>query len=167
MFPSIYAHVQRQYWNIGFLRYWTPSNIPNFVLALPVLLNVYAFGAFYLSRLPRIYPRVFLWGRRSSGEPKETDPTGADGHPHPHLGSLFLAPSLLPHVLHALAMTLLLTFNAHVQIALRVLPSHPVLYWAAAWLLVEHPAWGRAWVTWSVVWGAMSCVLWAVFLPPA
>lgn len=85
----------------------------------------------------------------------------------PHPPSLFLAPSLFPHVLHALALTLLLTFNAHVQIALRVLPSLPVMYWAAARLVVERPRWGKAWVAWSIVWGAVSCVLWAVFLPPA
>ncbi|KAG9318884.1 hypothetical protein JVU11DRAFT_993 [Chiua virens] len=61
LFPSIYTHVQRQYWDVGFLRYWTLSNIPNFILALPVFLNVYAFCAFYLARLPRIYPRLSVW----------------------------------------------------------------------------------------------------------
>jgi len=147
----IYSHAQDKYWNVGFLRYWTVSNIPNFILALPILFNVYAFGAFYLSRLPRIYPGLFV-----------RHPTKTEGD-----DSLFLVPSLLPHVLHALVLTLLLTFNAHVQIALRVLPSVPVVYWAATRLVIERPGWGRAWVTWSVVWGAASCVLWAVFLPPA
>lgn len=163
LFPSIYAHVQRAYWNVGFLRYWTVSNIPNFILALPILLNVYAFCAFYLSHLRRTYPlllvRRLIWRLetvRSTSKRAESDPP-----------SLFLAPSLLPHVLHALAITLLLTLNAHVQIALRVLPSLPLVYWAAARLLIERPWWGRAWITWSVVWGAVSCVLWAVFLPPA
>ena len=163
LFPSIYTHIQRAYWNVGFLRYWTVSNIPNFVLALPILLNVYAFCVFYLSRLPRVYPHVFV--RRSAEADKKRRETRIPAEPHPP--SLFLAPSLLPHVLHALALTLLLTFNAHVQIALRVLPSLPLVYWAAARLLVERPRWGKAWVAWSVVWGAVSCVLWAVFLPPA
>ncbi|KAF9242134.1 glycosyltransferase family 76 protein [Melanogaster broomeanus] len=142
LFPSVYSHVQLKYWNVGFLRYWAFSNIPNFILAAPVLLNIYAFCAFYLSRLPRIVPQLLD-------------------------ASLFLTPSLLPHVLHGLALALVLTFSAHVQIALRVLPSLPVTYWAAARILVERPALGKAWVAWSVVWGALSCVLWAVFLPPA
>ena len=152
--PSIYNHVQDTYWNVGFLRYWTVSNIPNFVLALPMLLNVYAFSAFYLARLPRMYPGLFVSRPTKAKRTRDME-------------SLFLVPELLPHVLHALALTLLLTFNAHVQIVLRVLPSVPVVYWAAARLVIERPGWGRAWVAWSIVWGAVSCVLWAVFLPPA
>ncbi|KAJ5138675.1 uncharacterized protein N7515_003523 [Penicillium bovifimosum] len=35
--PSIYGWVQEHYWNVGFLRYWTVSNIPLFLLAAPML----------------------------------------------------------------------------------------------------------------------------------
>ncbi|KAF7134100.1 hypothetical protein CNMCM5793_005729 [Aspergillus hiratsukae] len=35
--PSIYSFVQEHYWNNGFLRYWTLSNIPLFALASPML----------------------------------------------------------------------------------------------------------------------------------
>ncbi|WBW73287.1 pig-V, dolichyl-phosphate-mannose-glycolipid alpha-mannosyltransferase [Schizosaccharomyces osmophilus] len=31
--PFIYPAVQKKYWNIGFLNYWTSNNIPNFFLA--------------------------------------------------------------------------------------------------------------------------------------
>ncbi|KAG1799794.1 glycosyltransferase family 76 protein [Suillus plorans] len=157
MLPSIYSHVQSKYWNVGFLRYWTVSNIPNFMFALPVLLNVFAFCWFYLSNLPAIIPHIAPRIRSKKN----------DVPPPPQLDSPFLSPSLLPHVLHALALTLILTFNAHVQISLRLLPSLPLTYWAAARLMLDLPKWGKAWVTWSVLWGALSCVLWAVFLPPA
>jgi len=60
----------------------------------------------------------------------------------------------------------------------------PVTYWAGAWLVVEFRGqdysssgnvdaekkgwrWGRWWVGWSFVWGMISLVLWAAFLPPA
>lgn len=157
LIPSIYSHVQSEYWNVGFLRYWTVSNTPNFIFALPALLNIFAFCWFYLSNLHAIVPHII-----PQIPSKNTDVT-----PPPRLDSPFLAPSLLPHVLHALALTLILTFNAHVQISLRLLPSVPLTYWAAARLMLDLPKWGKAWVTWSVLWGALSCVLWAVFLPPA
>ncbi|KAK8214108.1 GPI mannosyltransferase 2 [Phyllosticta capitalensis] len=35
--PSIYTWVQHHYWNVGFLRYWTLSNVPLFLLAAPTL----------------------------------------------------------------------------------------------------------------------------------
>ncbi|KAG1746094.1 glycosyltransferase family 76 protein [Suillus lakei] len=154
--PSIYSHVQSKYWNVGFLRYWTISNIPNFIFALPALLHVFAFCWFYLSNLPVIVPHItpHIWSKNNDVLP-------------PQLDSPFLSPSLLPHVLHALALTLILTFNAHVQISLRVLPSLPLTYWAAARLMLDLPKWGKTWVTWSILWGALSCVLWVVFLPPA
>lgn len=34
---TMYAELQRQYWNVGFLRYWQVKQIPNFLLAIPIL----------------------------------------------------------------------------------------------------------------------------------
>lgn len=45
--PSLFSYAQSHYWNNGFLTYWTPSNIPNFLFALPtILLTVQSFKFF-------------------------------------------------------------------------------------------------------------------------
>ena len=98
----------------------------------------------------------------------------------------FLAPSLTPHVIHALVLTATILFTSHVQIMLRLAGGVPVFYWAGVWLVVGGSSWvgagesggggemekgmgrcGKWWVGWSVVWGAVSLVLWVAFLPPA
>ncbi|CAN0577636.1 unnamed protein product, partial [Ectocarpus sp. 12 AP-2014] len=36
--PSVYAHVQSTYWNVGAFRYYQWKQIPNFLLAAPALI---------------------------------------------------------------------------------------------------------------------------------
>jgi phosphatidylinositol glycan class V len=128
--PSIYTHVQSFYWNVGFLRYWTPQQIPNFLISAPPLVLLFYFSIYHIAHNPLRHP-------------------------------------LTPHAIHALVLCSTLLFSSHTQIILRLNPSMPIVYWAAASLLLDHPFWGRLWVIWSVVWGAISIVLWATFLPPA
>lgn len=154
--PLIYGYVQEKYWNVGFLRYWTLQQLPNFIIAMPPLAALLTYSTYYLRH-------VFLPRLRSSLSPVAKRAQTAD----PPLTSPFLSPSIAPHAIHALAITLILLFSAHTQIILRLAASMPFTYWAAAWLLVEHRRWGKYWVSWSVLWGATSIVLWATFLPPA
>ncbi|KIP08294.1 glycosyltransferase family 76 protein, partial [Phlebiopsis gigantea 11061_1 CR5-6] len=155
--PLVYGYVQAKYWNSGFLLYWTPSQAPNILLAAPVLATLFAFCSLHLKTCT--LPYVRSWPPLT-GRPRP--------HPAPHAKSPFLTnTAVIPHALHALALALILLFAAHTQITLRQAAALPTTYWAAAWLVAEHPRAGRCWVTWSVVWGAVSVVLWAVFLPPA
>ncbi|KAJ2913232.1 hypothetical protein MD484_g7179, partial [Candolleomyces efflorescens] len=144
--PSIYTHVQSEYWDNGLFRYWTLQQLPNILIALPPLLLIYAFGFWHLKA---VYARS---------------------------QSPFASITLTPHVLHAIFTSSLLLFASHTQITLRLAASMPTLYWAAAWLWT-HPSqdgkgfryrsWAKAWVYWSAIWGSISIVLWAAFLPPA
>lgn len=136
--PSIYTHVQRTYWNVSFLSYWTLSQLPNIALALPLLAPLLFYS------IPHTFS--LIQGKGLGG----------------------LRPlTTAAHSVHAAFLSMTLLTNAHTQIALRLLPALPCTYWAAAALLIERPQWGRAYVVWAVLWGATSIVLWAAFLPPA
>ncbi|KAF8972947.1 glycosyltransferase family 76 protein [Flammula alnicola] len=145
--PSIYTHVQAKYWDVGFMRYWTLSQIPNFLIAAPTLMVIFAFSFYHLKRTTAL---------KLSNE-KDRSP----------LELAFENASITPHAIHATIFTSILLFASHTQIVLRLAASMPLVYWAAAWLLTQHPALGRLWVTWSVLWGVISTILWATFLPPA
>lgn len=158
--PSIYGYVQAKYWNSGFLLYWTLPQLPNILLATPILLSIFSFGHAYITacalpallRHPLIVNSPLDRPLRSLCKPQT---------------SIFFTESIMPHVIHSLVMCGVLLFAAHTQIALRLAASMPTTYWAAARLLVDHPRMGKWWVCWSIIWGAISIVLWAVFLPPA
>lgn len=143
--PSIYTYAQSQYWNVGLLRYWTPQQIPNFLLAAPVLVLL----SYYSTQSVRSFTNRLFY-RTQPRKPSPFEPL-----------------SLAPHGIHAFVFTSILLFASHTQIILRFAASIPFTYWSAARLLVEHPRLGKWWVGWSVVWGAVSLILWSAFLPPA
>ena len=143
--PSIYTYVQSKCWGVGFLKYWTLQQFPNFLLAAPVLVLL----SYYSTKSVHSFAnRLFHEGRSRNHSPFESQ-------------------SLAPHGIHAFVFTSILLFASHTQIVLRFAASLPFTYWSAARLLVEHPRLGKWWVGWSVVWGALSLVLWSAFLPPA
>ncbi len=51
------SYVQSRYWNVGFLNYWTWRQIPNFLLALPVLCLSLRSAYVYFNSMParRLY----------------------------------------------------------------------------------------------------------------
>ncbi|KAI0093305.1 GPI mannosyltransferase 2 [Irpex rosettiformis] len=158
--PSVYGYVQAKYWNIGFLRYWSLAQLPNILLAAPILLSVLSFS--YVHFRSCIVPALLRHPVISTSPP--TILLRAISKPGE---SVFLTNSITPHVIYAFVMCCILLFAAHTQIALRLAASMPTTYWAAAWLMVDYPRLGKWWVIWSVVWGTISVVLFSVFLPPA
>ncbi|KAI5960342.1 GPI18 [Candida pseudojiufengensis] len=47
-FPSLFQFAQDHYWNVGFLKYWTLNNIPNFLLVTPIIIwNCYSIFIFW------------------------------------------------------------------------------------------------------------------------
>lgn len=173
--PLVYTFVQSEYWNVGLFRYWTPQQLPNIILAVPVLLLlIHASISNIRHSLPKLLSAVLVDGTQNA--PQAVPPFAEPS----------LSPSLLPHAIHALVMSLTLLFAAHTQIALRFASAMPFTYWAAASLVIRDRSasskretkesrqngrtqWstGYLWVGWSLIWGAISLVAWGVFLPPA
>lgn len=48
--PMSYSYIQSRYWNVGFLKYYTFRQIPNFVLATPILIIIFVSNAKYFFR---------------------------------------------------------------------------------------------------------------------
>lgn len=152
--PLIYSYIQARYWNNGFLRYWTPNNIPNFLFAAPTLAIMFASGRYYASTLPAraaavpspaIGDRERSWLRRSE----------------------YLGPYL---VIQAIMFVACLLFW-HVQIITRVGTCLPAVYWYTAEMLMSTRAdevkRGKLVARYFMVWIVVQGVFFSAFMPPA
>ncbi|CAG8816914.1 12329_t:CDS:2, partial [Racocetra persica] len=62
-FPLLYLYVQEVYWNCGFLTYYEVKQIPNFLLALPMIL-LSSFGIYKYAKYD--YKRMISFGLQNS-----------------------------------------------------------------------------------------------------
>ncbi|CAI4056266.1 hypothetical protein SUVZ_02G1210 [Saccharomyces uvarum] len=62
---SLYSYIQGHYWGVGFLRYWTLNNIPNFLLAIPNII-ILTYSSIYFSKIyPSYNLKPLVWITRS------------------------------------------------------------------------------------------------------
>ncbi|KAH7441947.1 hypothetical protein KP509_03G063400 [Ceratopteris richardii] len=59
--PYLYGYVQSHYWNVGFLRYFEAKQLPNFLLASPILSLAVASFISYVHHRPRFCLTLGLW----------------------------------------------------------------------------------------------------------
>ncbi|KAF2089459.1 glycosyltransferase family 76 protein [Saccharata proteae CBS 121410] len=153
--PSIYTFVQEHYWNVGFLRYWTASNAPLFLLAIPTIYFLISSAVTTLSASDAAVVK------------------SAEKDQRPPVTQHVLKRLALPQ----LALAVLTLLNFHVQIINRISSGYPLWYLAIAAgltgdaslarLAVASPKASarvaRVAITFAMVQGA----LYASFLPPA
>ncbi|ROT36451.1 mannosyltransferase [Sodiomyces alkalinus F11] len=144
--PSIYAFVQEHYWGTGFLRYWTMSNLPLFLLAAPVL-TIMSISGVEVLRQPST--SLGIVGRLDTGSRTFVQAVAA--------GQVVLA-------------TLALS-TYHVQVVTRLASGYPIWYWWLANCLAgqdeKRSVWGERAVIFMVMYAMIQGGLFVCFLPPA
>lgn len=114
--PVAYTYVQKHYWNVDFLNYYEIKQIPNFLLAAPMIYIV-ARGSFgFVKR----YKLLILYLGFIDEDPGENG----------------LPISIFPYAVHGTALTLFAIFMIHIQVTTRLLASSsPLPYWYSAQIL--------------------------------
>ena len=152
---SLYAHVQRKHWNVGLLRYYEIKQIPNFILAMPVLILSFAGAAWWIATSWNsskdcagseckgyiTLKNILLWAFRAMGS--SSDSVKAKQFRNKislvsNTSQLLLGPSCLPYYAILAGFALVGTFLAHVQVSTRLICSScPALYWFVSALVTR------------------------------
>ncbi|KAL2917981.1 ER membrane glycoprotein subunit of the GPI transamidase complex-like protein [Polyrhizophydium stewartii] len=148
--PSIYAFVQEHYWDNGFLRYFTPQQAPNFVLAAPIVAISVAGIAHFARQNPAA---VLTLGLESS--------------------SSAAVLVRLPFVVLWATMLVLCVTSMNVQVIIRFFTSVPAMFWFLGEAVAAHARGRRlsvpvrAALLYFVLYPLAGAVLFSRFLPPA
>ncbi|CAO3628517.1 unnamed protein product [Mucor fragilis] len=153
--PLIYSFVQKEYWDVGFMSYYEVKQIPNFVLAAPIIaLSVFGLKAYIQHNATEFW---------TLGIKKSTH-SNSDGY----------YSSTLAVFMYLWAFLLLFaTTNMHIQVIIRFFTSVPPLYWYVGNLWIK--GFGEGKHTWMAnvvlgyfaIYGLIGIVLFSSFLPPA
>ncbi|KAL1988754.1 hypothetical protein VTN96DRAFT_7638 [Rasamsonia emersonii] len=156
LIPSIYGWVQAHYWNVGFLKYWTVTNLPLFCLAAPMLAVLCQSALSVLQRPPA--EQIYLSFAPDASSQKTSVRQSC-------LTRLAISQGLL-------AITALTSY--HVQIINRISSGYPVWYWYLASLALDKTKPSQparclfsAATQGMAMYGLIQAVLFGSFLPPA
>ena len=157
---------------MGFLRYWTFSNLPLFLLASPML------GILMSSA-------IWTWIQSTKVSQTRTDGTDTSRGTHSRESGLFVS-AFLPKTIYQgavrrllvpqLVLAILALTTYHVQIITRLSSGYPIWYWWLASLTLEDrkvQVLGKYWsppkiiVQWMICYALIQGGLFASFLPPA
>lgn len=149
LFPNIYNYVQSSYWyiivrNVGLFRYWELKQIPNFLLAVPMM---------YIS-LSAIYNYIRLDLKRAVSFSTSTSVVPYN--------SFFANPLILPFILYWILNLGIVVFIANIQIITRMFASFPVVYWFVGERIMEGDRW---YLLYFLVYICVGSILFSNFYP--
>uniref|UniRef100_A0A146KR70 GPI mannosyltransferase 2 n=1 Tax=Lygus hesperus TaxID=30085 RepID=A0A146KR70_LYGHE len=111
-----YFELQSAYWDVGFLRYYKWKQLPNFLLATPIITLVLYYGLKFLSN-----------NKESIVIPKRLY---ANAGPPMSLG---LPPKCLVYMVQAVYLTITCALCINIQVTTRMIASSsPIIYWIAS-----------------------------------
>ncbi|ESP04696.1 hypothetical protein LOTGIDRAFT_237256 [Lottia gigantea] len=126
--PLSYGYVQKHHWEVGFMKYYEKQQIPNFLLATPIVILSLSCVWTYFKRNTWTCLTLGL-GKKTSSRQK-TEEIEVD------LG--FKNKKLLVHCGHLLFLVLFGLCFVHIQVLTRMLCSScPVLFWYSAYLITD------------------------------
>ncbi|KAL7682068.1 putative GPI mannosyltransferase 2 [Plasmopara halstedii] len=151
---AMYTFIQSEYWNVGLFRYYQMKQLPNFMLAAPIItLSLHAIFEFFRGiAVPRL---VVL------------QPSGRDSR---------RGAALTPYYIHWLFLVVNALLFVHIQVATRLLTACPSLFWHPATLICDDsglkknvsPAltrYGRLVVGYFLLFTILGSVLFPSFYP--
>lgn len=116
-FPVSYSYVQEQYWNVGYLKYYEFKQIPNFLIATPIILIILVNSFKYFINNQAYCWRLGIFNLKNS---VMRVTTAAD-------------QNLFVFVAHAVVVTIFCILFIHIQVTTRLLASsNPMLYFFCA-----------------------------------
>ncbi|CDS42523.1 gpi mannosyltransferase 2 [Echinococcus multilocularis] len=112
---SSYMLLQKKFWDVGAFNYYRWRQLPNFLLALPVLFLIFKVVSLFGRKTPKT---IFSFGLLEDSREHQL---------------------LVPHIYHALFLSIYGIINVHIQVLTRMLfSSCPVLYWYCASVLLNE-----------------------------
>lgn len=109
--PFSYSYLQSHYWNVGLLKYYELKQIPNFLLASPILTMIIYHSIKFLLANPKIALHLGLFQTSNNREKTKH----------------------FVYLVHALALCIFCLLFVHIQVSTRMLASSsPYIYWICA-----------------------------------
>lgn len=179
----VYSYIQRKHWNVGLFRYYEWKQIPNFLLAAPILV-LSAVGVVDWCRRSwkraasadqkPLLEQAVVWLVESlrqfalvdSHDSSHDSATTTRKTPELSIDDILVGPGVLGHYAVWAVSALLGLTTAHVQISTRLLCSScPALYWYAAHLVNKSEQWGSVYLAYCVVYIVLGGFLHPLWLP--